>query len=376
MKTSGKLLRKAALLLITASLAAIAALCVSCQKQQGVGMGGQAEAQKTVDYSQHETFTIWLQADANDYYSDYSDNPVIWALNRKFNITLKFEQPVRGSERDAMSLMFGTGEYTDMIEMSNYTGSLVQLYEDGVIVDIAQYLDYMPNFKRILDTNEGYRRATYNDDGKILQLRGIDAEDAHYVSDVFVCWGGMVYRYDILDATTGGNVQFPSGNDYPKTIDDWEYMLPIFKSYFEARGAVDYAPLIIPYNGYIYYGDFLTSFDAAASDYIEDGKVKNGFYEDTFYKYLAKMREWYGKGWIYKDFASRTNDMFFLPNTALTYGGNAGAWFGLNGQVGDAMSMPQYGMFFDVRAVPSPLSTEEGITEFTNFMVKIGRAHV
>ena len=41
--------------------------------------------------------------------------------------------------------------------------------------------------------------------------------------------GGLVYRADILDVMTGGNPQFPSGNSEPTTIEDWEYMLPLFK---------------------------------------------------------------------------------------------------------------------------------------------------
>jgi hypothetical protein len=31
------------------------------------------------------------------------------------------------------------------------------------------------------------------------------------------------------------------------------------------------------------------------------------------HNYAAKMREWYEKGYIYQDFASRTQDMFFMP---------------------------------------------------------------
>jgi hypothetical protein len=78
------------------------------------------------------------------------------------------------------------------------------------------------------------------------------------------------------------------------------------------------------------------------------------------------MREWYEKGYIYKDFASRVNDMFFMPNTALTYGGNTGVWYGFVGQLGDKMSKPEYGLFFDMRPIPSPLSTADGITEVPN----------
>lgn len=67
------------------------------------------------------------------------------------------------------------------------------------------------------------------------------------------------------------------------------------------------------------------------------------------------MSEWYKKGWIYSNFASRTNDLFYLPNTELTYGGAAGIWFGLNSQLGDAMSMPQYGLLMNVEPLASPV---------------------
>jgi putative aldouronate transport system substrate-binding protein len=233
------------------AVALLVTLAGSCQKKDpGDGAAAQAAQPKEVDYSQHETFTFWMQADPNDYYSDYSENPMLWGLNRKFNVTLKADQPARGSEQDALSLMFGTGEYTDMIDLTSYSGSVNQLYEDGVIVNIADYLDYMPNYKRILDTNEGYRKASYNDQGQILTLRGVG--DPKYWE--YHHWGGLVYRHDILEAAANGNVQFPSGNDYPKTIGDWEYMLPLFKAHFEARGSAEYAPLILPSNGYIYFG--------------------------------------------------------------------------------------------------------------------------
>ena len=344
-------------LMTVAGIVLVMVLAVSCNRG---GNTSRAQAPAVVDYSQHETFSVWLFADIYDEYSDYSENPIVWALNRKFNVTLRFEQPVRGTERDAMALMFGTGEYTDMIEMSNYTGSIPRLFEEGVIVDIAEYLDYMPNFKRLMETDDDFRRLSYNDDGQILTLR-------MYSDPYEILWSGLMYRHDILERQTNGNVRFPSGNNYPKTIDDWEYMHPLFVSYFETRGTADYAPLILPYNGNYYYGEFANSFGAQSSYYIEDDRVYYGFYEDPFYKYLQKMREWYSRGWIYKDFASRVNDRFYLPNPGLVYGGNAGAWIGLTGQVGDSMSMPQYGMYFDVRAAPSPLSVTDGIYEVANF---------
>ncbi len=314
-----------------------------------------------IDYTEPAEFTYWLYATPNDYYSNYSENPGVWYLNKKFNMTLTVEQPAAGTESDALSLMFGTGEYTDMIDTSYYTGSISQLYDDGIIVNIADYLDYMPNFKKLLDSDEVFRKNTYNDEGQILKLT--------YINDVdSVMWGGLVYRRDILETMTGGNIQFPSGKDEPTTIEDWDHMLPIMKQYFEVSGMPDYGVLILPSTGYFGVSNLVNSFGVGASYYVEDATVKYGPMEDGFYNYLKKMNEWYKAGYIYKDFASRTNDLFYLPNTSLTYGGGAGIWFGLSNQLGDALSMPDYGLNVDVQGIPDPIDTETGVTAAPNYM--------
>lgn len=309
----------------------------------------------TIDYSKPVDYTYWLYATPNDYYSDYSDNPVVWYLNKKFNMTLKFQQPASGTEADSLNLMLGTGEYTDLIDTTQYTGSISQLYDDGIIIDIAQYLDYMPNFKKLLEENETFRKNTYNDDGKILGLTFMSASDIDM-------WGGLTYRRDILETMTGGNVQFPSGNDEPTTVEDWDYMLPLMKQYFDAAGMADSAVLILPAQGYFPSNDLIGTFGTSSTYFLDNGTVKYGPMEDGFYNYLKKMNEWYKAGYIYKDFASRTSDLFYLPNTALTYGGAAGIWFGLTSQLGTAMSLPDYGLNVDVRALKSPIDAANGKT--------------
>lgn len=314
------------------------------------------DQEAVMDYSEHETFTVWLYATQDDFASSYSQNPIVNYLNNKYNVTIDFQQPVSGTESDALSLMFGTGEYTDMIEMSMYSGSIAELYEDGVIVDIAEYLDYMPNLKKLLESDVNLRRSFYNDEGKILSLK-------NSATEVEYSWGGLVYRHDILDTMTGGNVAFPSGNESPTTIEDWDYMLPLFKQYFEAAGMTEYAPLIIPASGMFGQSELLNGFGASVGYFVEDGEVKYGPLEDGFYNYLEKMKEWFEAGYIYKDFASRTNDPYYFPNSSLTYGGAAGIWFGLQSQLGDVMSMPEYELYFDVRPLACPIDTDNGITE-------------
>lgn len=331
------------------------------ESQNGDTSTSEVAEKVEVDFSEAAEYSYWLYATPGDYNSDYNLNPVVQYLNKKFNMTLSFQQPSAGTETDSLSLMLGTGEYTDVIDSVYYSGSINQLYEDGVIIDIAQYLDYMPNLKALLDQDETFRKNSLNDEGQLLRLPILQTVNENM-------WGGLVYRRDILETMTGNNVAFPSGNAEPTTIADWEYMLPLYKMYFEASGMPEFAPLILPAKGYFDSGELLTGFGTAASYFIKDGKVAYGPMEDGFYNYLSKMKEWYELGYIYKDFASRTNDLFYLPNTALTYGAAAGIWFGINSQLGDVMSMPDYGLYVDVHAMANPIDQASGIEAAPNYM--------
>jgi len=316
------------------------------------------EDPSVINWDEHRVFTIWMYSTNNELYSGYSHNPVINYLNQRFNVTLEFIQPPSGTEADALALMFGTGQYTDLIDVTTFTGSIGDLYSDGVIIDIANYLQYMPNLVAHMEADSNVRKQFYNDDGRILTLTNFSEYDQ-------TAWGGMVYRHDLLEMMTGGNVSFPSGYDIPTTVEDWEYMLPLFKMFFEMAGMADFAPLIIPATGTFWFGELQSGFGFPSPGFYYDTRtniVNHGYLTDGFYNYITKMSEWFEAGYIYRDFATRVGDMFFLPNPALTYGSAAGIWYGLQSQLGDSMSMPEHGLFFDVRPLSTPLDTANGIT--------------
>lgn len=307
-----------------------------------------------IDMSKTLKYTVFAQADDVAQGGDNID-PVMDYWEKMFNIKLEMQYPPQGSESDQFTLMIGTGDYTDIMDLNFNTENLETLYEDGVIYELSKYVDqYMPNYKAYLDANPDVKSAMYDDEGRIYH--------AAVIQDHPKQWGGLVYRRDILETMTGGNVAFPSGNDEPVTIEDWDYMLPLMKQYFDAAGMADYACLIIPSTGYFATGEFMAGFGIGGLDYVDnEGKVKYGIAEENFYNYLVKMNEWFEAGYVYQDFASRSQDLFYLPNTALTYGGAAGAWFGLSANLGDVMSIPDYGLYMQVNAMASPADTAHGV---------------
>ena len=345
------------------------------------GNGGQENGEKTdtngsstagpdaIDWDEHVTFTWWTTSTPdNDFYTSYNDNPVNRHLEYRFNVTFDFEQPVAGTEGDALSLMMGTGRFTDVINLQTYNGNIPLLYEDGIIVNIAEWLEYMPNLQRIIDTYPELARGIFDDEGRILTLPNFMDEDPGHT----VAWAGLMYRHDILETMTDGNVQFPSGEDRPTTIADWEWMLPLMQAYFQEAGIVDYAPLILPGApaGLFPWGDLMSGFGAFHLYYLRNDVVYAGMMEPGMFEYVSTMRDWFENGWIHQDFLARNQDMFFMPNPPLVFGGAAGVFYGMYGvSGGDRMSMPEQGMYFDVRAISSPLA--EGITH--NDMIRRGQ---
>ncbi len=342
-------------------------------ENQGNGESQEAEESQApsqggteLDLSEQMHVSIFSQADDVGY-EEFIANPVFEYWADMFNLELEWQLPPQGSETDQLNMMFGTQDYTDVIDISYNTENLATLYQDEVIYNLAPYLDTeLPNYKAFLDANPDVKSALLDDDGNLYHFAVIQEAPKQ--------WGGLVYRQDILDTMTGGNIQFPSGKDAPTTIEDWDYMLPLMKQYFEEANMAEYACLIIPAVGYFSTGELMAGFGIDGLQYVEDGTVKYGISQDAFYDYLTKMKEWYSQGYIYSDFASRTDDMFFLPNTALTYGGAAGVWYGITDNIGDSMSLPEYNLFVNVEPINSPANTAGGVQKPLGIYLDSGRA--
>ncbi|MCH4191125.1 MAG: extracellular solute-binding protein [Butyrivibrio sp.] len=331
-----------------------------------------ASAAASDDFSSPLKISAWVHTDDNNdgYLANTNENPVISYLSKKFNVTFDWQIPAVGSETEQLNLMLGSGDYTDVFDTTFSQQTCQELYDSGVIQDLTPYVEkYMPNYTKYINSNETVKKSAYTDDGKIVYIP--DAKNEPTAN-----WGGLMYNRKLLENVTGGKISFPSGKDEPTTIDDWDYMLGLMKQYYDQKGLKDYACLILPAAGYFTTGDILTGFGTTGSYYVDaQKKVQSGILTDQFYNYLVKMKDWYQKGYIYQDFASRSSDPFYFPNQALTYSGSAGIFYGLDAQLGTAMSSKDNGIDVDYHALTAPLDTQNNATALpANGMVNTNEA--
>lgn len=325
-----------------------------------------------------DTFTIWLGSNMDSaYYANYGDNPIIQYLEKKFELNLEFISPVVGNETDNFNTLVATGDYPDMMDLSFYTGTVADLYDngDGICLDLTQYIaDYMPNYSAFLEANKTGATAYAAIEGKYLTLN-------NYNADVPDQWGGYLYRRDWLlkygtDPVTGDafksweengvyrdNVNFPDGyldtdgNENPLTVADWEWMFQQFEK------SPDYSYAIsMGYRGYNETGEYLSAWGVGSlwNTYDEDGDgvfetVKFGAGSEEFRSYMETMKIWYDKGWLDPDFATRTSDLFYQVDANTVYQGKVGAWYGTVGQLGSQIESADQPATKGIMAWPAPV---------------------
>ena len=140
---------------------------------------------------------------------------------------------VNTAERDEkFGILLSSGDLPDLIyaQTSEYPGGVAQGVEDGVFMDITQFVDqYVPNYKALIESNEQVKKDVTSDDGRLLCFYQLACtEDGLQAEKEFL---GLCVRQDWLDQLN---------MDAPETIDDWYAMLKAFK---EEMGAE--APLMI-----------------------------------------------------------------------------------------------------------------------------------
>lgn len=175
-----------------------------------------------------------------------------------------------------------SGDFEDIVEYkwSSYAGGPAQAIADGVIIDLAPYIEegLAPNFKKVLDENPEIAKQVTTDEGQIFCFPAIGEKSVNVTS-------GYYFRQDMLEKV---NMEAPT------TIDEWEAVLTAFKDELGVE-----KPLSGTAANFIGTSSWIAgAFDTYFGYYVRDGKVQYGFLDESYKDYIATINKWYEAGII------------------------------------------------------------------------------
>ncbi len=193
-----------------------------------------------------------------------------------------------GSTAEDFQLMLVSGDLPDIISNSfhtSYVGGAAAAIDDGHIISLSDYSEYMPNYLAWLEENPVYKSQVTTSDGRIWCFANVEQQ---------VDWDrGIVLRKDVLDQL---------GLSVPVTVDDFYNVLKTVKEKTD----------MIPFSSELRWmwsqsmsSSISGAYDVCYPFYTTDGKtVKFAMYEDDMKAWLQTMNKWYSEGLIDPNFAS------------------------------------------------------------------------
>lgn len=214
-------------------------------------------------------------------------------------------QPNPSDQYEKPNLMLAAGEPLDIFQVPTSAVKGWRKYKsDGVIVSLNELLDkYGPDLKQKMEPN-GVKLNT-DSDGKIWSLADEQPPMPQYI----------LARKDWLDKQGITMPAFPTMQDYEKMMEAFKKegdigFVPSWRGAFEGMAAGAYIP-------------------SATANYVDtDGKLKPYHTHAGFKDLLSKMKYWYDKGYLHKEYFTMTYQQF----NELARGGKAGlflTWSGL-----------------------------------------------
>lgn len=268
--------------------------------QTSVSETGQAEGTRDINgltlpiCEETEEISVLLVYDS-PIIEDMNDIAGVQAMEEATNVHVNWTTYTQTEMLDKFQQFLATGEYFDIMfpaGTNTYPGGYEQGIEDGVLVDMADYIEqYMPNYMTLLNSNEDAKKQATYDDGKIHAVRVITGDkDGVGPSDAMM---GPTYRADLLEKM---------GEDVPETIDELHDLLVKCKE----NGMS--APMTLESDG----GTTLswawgvnTDWSSNYWQYDKDtSTVMLAPFAEGWDDWLDTMRDWYAEGLIDKNFTA------------------------------------------------------------------------
>lgn len=260
------------------------------------GCGGKDEEATTVaEGEMPEKLTVWaslgnLAAQAGA--EDRGDILAYQLIEEKTGVEVEWICPSEIAQQEQFNLLIASGEYPDVINYfwGTIDGGAQQYVDDGVIVPLSDYLDYMPNLSKYKEEKPAIVKQITDAEDQILYAPTLRKDDELTV------YVGPAIRQDWLDKL---------GLEMPTNTDELYEVLKAFKTQDpNGNGQADEIPftgILAEYPAFG-IGNILWAFGTHYDFYLKDGKVVYGFLEDEMKEGLSYLSKLYAEGLIDPDY--------------------------------------------------------------------------
>lgn len=248
--------------------------------------------------------------------SNYSYN-AIPAAEAATGVKLEFTEVSSSAANETFNIMVAGGDMPDLIPaLEYYTGGLGKAYEDGVIMDLNDYMeDNMPNYLAVRDTLAPETVDATLTDGMTLAF--------YQIKDGTYSGNGLVTRGDWIENLgwewSGNLIGLDEFTDYLRAIHD-EYQVPNTIYMYDGTVGIEAAfDTEIP----CLQGDgFMTTVNSAI--FRKGDEVLSGWTTDGYRAYIEWALQMMEEGIMEQDFLSLDTDRG-VTNTLQATGG-IGVW--------------------------------------------------
>lgn len=283
-----------------------------------------------------EKLTYWcsLPSQVSSVVSNYGETPFAQSLREATGIEVRYIHPAQGQE-NALDLLIASDDMPDIVFSQWFMKNPQSCIDKGIIYNLDEFVDdYAPNMKKYLDDNPDIKKDVITDSGNIYSFPFVRGERS------LCAVSGFMMRADWLQE---------AGLSVPKTIDDWDKVLAAFKKKCNVPFATNR------------YDMLAGGFNAFPGEYVDNGKLKYGPMEPEYRDMLAKLSEWYKKGYIDKSFAIA--DSKLVDSNMLN--GESGITFGTGGSKMGTYLSAGTGKGYDLVAVPYPAASANEKSKFS-----------
>ncbi|MGN0793792.1 MAG: extracellular solute-binding protein [Aristaeellaceae bacterium] len=243
-------------------------------------------------------------------YTSYKESPFHVKLSENTGVNIEWEFPTSGVD-DATAYNLMMTDYENYPDIIFYSFSNPQeLIDDGILVNLDDYIEYAPNLKKYLEENPLVDKAVRTDEGALYMFPWVRG-DAWLAT-----FRGMAVRGDWLEEL---------GLAVPETLDELDAVAHAFKEHYGAYFSTN--------NDWLYDSGISTAFNTWEEFYVDDDqKVQYGPANEGWREYLVFMKYWYDEGLIDPDFASvdstilKTKVLNNEVGVSYTTGGTVNTW--------------------------------------------------